>query len=48
VDRDDDEGGLGSGEVKFRNNEDHKFGLEIAAERHLEQILETRRGMNMV
>ena len=48
VDRgDEDDEGVKLG-VNSRKSRDHSFGLAMAAERHLEQILETRRGMSMV
>ena len=46
VDRGDE--GVKLGDVNTRKSRDHSFGLAMAAERHLEQILETRRGMSMV
>ena len=42
----DDEAKLGGD--NSRKSRDHSFGLAMAAERHLEQILETSRGMSMV
>lgn len=49
VDRcDEDNEGVKLGGVNSRKSRDHSFGLAMAAERHLEQILETRRGMSMV
>ena len=49
VDRcDEDDEGVKLGGVNSRKSRDHSFGLAMAAERHLEQILETRRGMSMV
>ena len=43
---DDEEVKLGGD--NSRKSRDHSFGLAMAVERHLEQILETRRGMRMV
>ena len=49
VDRgDEDDEGVKLGDVNTKKSRDHSFGLAMAAERHLEQILETRRGMSMV
>jgi hypothetical protein len=49
VDRGDDKDeGVQLGDVKTRKSLDHSFGLAMAAERHLEHIFETRRGMRMV
>ena len=49
VDRcDEDDEGVKLGGVNSRKSRDHSFGLAMAVERHLEQILETRRGMRMV
>lgn len=45
-----DEGdeGVGLGSVNSRKSRDHSLGLAMAAERQLEQIFETRRGICMV
>jgi hypothetical protein len=43
ADRCDEDGGVSS-----KKSRDHSFGLAMAAERHLEHILDTRRGMSMV
>lgn len=48
VDRCDDDDKVKLGGDNSRKSRDHSFGLAMAAERHLEHILETRRGMSMV
>lgn len=49
VDRGDEgDEDVGLGGVRSRKSQDHSFGLAMAADRHREQILETRRGMSMV
>jgi len=45
---DEDDKGAELGSVNSRKSRDHSLWLAMAAERHREQILETRRGMCMV
>ena len=49
MDRGDEDGeGVKLGGANSRKSRDHSFGLAMAAERHVEQIFETRRGISMV